>query len=79
MGEELGSNPEEQMDRYTKLVLTVIAVALSVIAWKDFAAIPAWAQDLPPQRVIICDPEHALRCVSVSENGHFDVRTFPAQ
>jgi hypothetical protein len=67
------------MDRYTKVVLTVIAVALSAIAWKDFAPVPAQAQAMPLQRGVICDPEHVLRCSGISEDGRLDVRTWPAQ
>jgi hypothetical protein len=35
---------EERMDLYAKIVLTVIAGALSVIAWKELEAGPAQAQ-----------------------------------
>jgi len=67
------------MDRYTKLVLTVIAVALSAIAWKDFAAAPAQAQVPALTRVVICDPNHELRCVGISDKGWLDVRAFPPE
>jgi hypothetical protein len=44
------------MDIYTKGVLTIIAVALSVIAFRG-AGVPALAQSSGPVRVVICGAE----------------------
>ena len=47
---------EDNMDSYTKIVLTVIAVSLSVIALRD-AGGPAIAQSSGYARVVICGSE----------------------
>jgi hypothetical protein len=44
------------MDIYTKVVLTIIAVALSIIALRE-AGVPALAQSSAPVRVVICGAE----------------------
>jgi hypothetical protein len=41
------------VDTYTKVVLTIIAAALSVIALRE-AGVPALAQSSEPVRVVIC-------------------------
>jgi hypothetical protein len=43
------------MDTYTKVILTVIAIALSVIALQNTRVVRAFAQNDTIQRVIICD------------------------
>ena len=44
------------MDIYTKVVLTIIAIALSIIALRE-AGVPAFAQSSAPVRVVICGAE----------------------
>jgi len=44
------------MDIYTKVVLTIIAIALSIIALRE-AGVPAFAQSSAPVRVVICGTE----------------------
>jgi hypothetical protein len=45
---------EGKMDRYTKVVLTVIASALVVIAFQNSGILPAYAQQAGPMNVRIC-------------------------
>ena len=58
------------MDIYTKVVLTIIAVALSAIAVRE-AGVPAFAQSSEPVRVVICGAEtnpkafNQLSCVRI--------------
>lgn len=66
------------MDFYTKAVLTVIAVSLSVIAWQNLA-VPAQAQTTPSlMHVVICDSNNANRCVGITDKGWLDVQAHPA-
>ena len=59
-------------DRYTKAVLTVIAISLAVIALQH--TIPsAFAQSGAPVRVIICDPI-SPNCADVSFGGALKVQ-----
>jgi hypothetical protein len=67
------------MDFYTKAVLTVIAAALSVIAWQNLATAPARADAMPPlTRVAICDPGNSTRCVGITDKGWLDVMVHQA-
>jgi len=61
------------VDLYTKIVLTVIAVALSVIAAQNLRPTPVHAQTPPVTRVVICDPHNSERCVGVADKGWLDV------
>lgn len=56
------------MDWYTKAVLTVIALALSVIAFQQLAAQPAMAEQ-GTLRVTICDDGASYRCAKVTTGG----------
>jgi hypothetical protein len=58
---------EGSMDRYTKVVLTVIAVALVVIAFQNSGVLPAYAQSGGQMKVQICD-EYGY-CARVSSDG----------
>jgi hypothetical protein len=63
-------------DLYTKIVLTVIAVALTVIAGQTLVGLstPALAQTPQgPMKVVICDSNNQNRCVGVSDKGWLDV------
>jgi hypothetical protein len=51
---------------YTNAVLTVIALALSVIAFENIVR-PSTAQSSSPQRVTICDLE-APYCLNVTRD-----------
>ena len=55
-----------QIDLYTKVVLTVIAISLSAIALHH--TIPnAFAQSNQPVKVVICDPiYYSTQCASVT-------------
>ncbi|MGD9737867.1 MAG: hypothetical protein AB7O56_04000 [Bauldia sp.] len=58
------------IDLYTKGVLTVIAIALAVIALRGFAPVqPAVAQTAEPVNVRICDEFFRNRCAEVSADG----------
>lgn len=67
------------MDLYTKVVLTVIAVTLSVIALKDTGAIRAHADTPQITRVLICDSSNTQRCAGISDRGELDVLSRAAQ
>jgi hypothetical protein len=57
------------MDRYTKVVLTVIAAALSAIVFQNSGAIPAIAQgNQQPVKVVICNYD-GTKCATTSGNG----------
>jgi hypothetical protein len=58
-------------DLYTKFVLTVIALALSVIAIQQTLT-PAYAQS-NIQKVVICDPQDNSTCAKVNGRGWLQV------
>jgi hypothetical protein len=66
-----------EMGLYMKTVFTVIAIALSVIAWQDLKAGPAQAQTSGITHVVICDGNNAQRCVGVTDKGQLDVLAHP--
>ena len=47
---------EDFLDIYTKVVLTIIAVALSIIALRE-AGVPALGQESALTRIVICGAE----------------------
>jgi hypothetical protein len=66
------------MDLYSKIVFTVIAVALSIIAGQNIIGLAltrAQAQVASFSRVAICDPDNAKRCVGITDKGWLDVQT----
>lgn len=65
------------MDLYAKIVFTVIAAALSVIALQQIGAIPAQAQAPSATKVVICDNDNANRCVGITTDGKLPVESFP--
>jgi hypothetical protein len=72
------------MDIYTKAVLTIIAVALSIIALRE-AGVPALAQSSAPVRVVICGAEAnpkasgQFNCARVLTRNHDVSRLLVAQ
>jgi hypothetical protein len=65
------------MDLYAKFIFTVIACALSAIAYENFAMGPARAQLPPIAKVVICDATNFDRCASIDDKGWFVVETHP--
>ena len=52
-------------DRYTKIVLTVIAISLATIALQNVIPSASAQQSARPVKVLICDPEDTDRCARV--------------
>jgi hypothetical protein len=63
------------VDIYTKAVLTVIAVALTLIALQNVGAHAQQSSGLT--KVVICDSDHASRCVGITEDGKLPTVNFP--
>jgi hypothetical protein len=64
---------EGKLDIYTKIVLTAIAVSLSVISLQKMGVVPAVAQLRQAiQKVLICSPARNDYCAEVSE-GYLQV------
>ena len=57
------------MDRYTKFILTVIAVGIigiNISIYGDFIVSPASASRLEaPQKIAICDAENYDQCIRI--------------
>jgi hypothetical protein len=53
------------IDRYTKIVLTVIAISLSTIALQHVIPSAFAQQSARPVKVVICDSEDTDRCARV--------------
>jgi hypothetical protein len=67
-----------KIDLYTKAVLTVIALALTVIAIRAVPLIgPAVAQFPEPLNVRICDDFFDTRCANVDNDGRLEVIAVP--
>jgi hypothetical protein len=61
------------LDIYTKIVLTVIAVSLSVISLQNMGVVPAVIQQRQTvQKVVICSPASKDYCAEVS-GGYLQV------
>ena len=57
------------MDRYTKFILTYIAICLSLITLNEIGVLPnAHAQRGGPQPVVICDATSS-KCADVRSTG----------
>jgi hypothetical protein len=68
------------MDLYSKIVFTVIAIALSIIAGQRIIGsepTPAQAQTSAITHVAICDSDNPKRCVGISDKGWLDVQSHP--
>jgi hypothetical protein len=55
-------------DRYTKVVLTIIAVSLAVIALQ-YMIPSAFAQNTYPVKVFLCDPTNPNWCADIGRSG----------
>jgi hypothetical protein len=68
---------ETKLDNYTKIVLTVIAISLSVISLQNMGVVQAVAQQRPTiQKVLICSPARNDYCAEVS-SGYLQVTNTP--
>ena len=57
-------------DRYTKAVLTIIAIALSVIALQQTLPSAFAQNNAQPVKVIVCDPIHwRVECADVNSGA----------
>jgi len=66
------------IDRYTKVVLTIIAAALVALVAQNLAG--GSRADTAVQKVVICGDEVGSNCVGVDpdKNGHYRLRTSAA-
>lgn len=58
-----------KVDRYTKGILTYIAICLSIITLKEIGVIPNAYAQTGPQPVVICDARQS-RCADVRPTGN---------
>ena len=64
-------------DTYSKIMLTIIAVALSINTFQSLNVVnPAHAEEEFMQKIRICDFVDEMRCARV-DNGHLLVKTDP--
>jgi hypothetical protein len=60
-------------DRYTKVVLTIIAISLATIALQH--TIPSAFAQSSAMRVVLCDTDALYRCANLSRDGALKVTT----
>jgi len=62
-----------QVDKYTKGVLTIIAIALMIIALKGTGLFPkAFAHSGGVHKIAICNPD-GVRCAKIALGNYFQI------
>ena len=65
-----------QIDKYTKGVLTIIAIALMIIALKGTGLFPkAFAHDGGVHKIAICD-KYGSKCAAMVDNHYIGIYNF---
>jgi hypothetical protein len=64
------------MDFYTKVILTIIAAALSTMALQNVVATKADAQTFVG-KVVLCDAGNPDRCLGITPDGKVPVIIYP--